>query len=133
VRIAISAAIGLSMALKAELVGLVSAAALEVSEAEYAMIGDARRGAFYYAEVRAGECVAGPLLLNAEALSAKLAESALPVFTDAPIEAFPQADLSFPSASRLARLAAEDRGIIQRKILEPLYLRDPHITPPKAK
>jgi len=133
VRIAISSAIGLSMALNAELVGLVSAAALETEHTHYAMIGDARRGSFYFAEVRDGECIHGPVLLTADELTARLSECALPVFSDAPIEEFPQADLAFPSATKLAQLAAEDRGIIQRDLLEPLYLRDPHITQPKPK
>ena len=133
VRIAISAAIGLGMALRAELAGLVSATALDVPASHYAMIGDARRGAFYYAEVRDSECVNGPVLLPADELARKLAESALPVFSDTPLVDFPQADLAFPSAAKLARLAAEDRGIIQRETLEPLYLREPHITQPKAK
>jgi len=133
VRIAISAAIGLSMATGAELVGLVSAAALEGDEPHYAMIGDARRGSYYYVEVSNGACDFGPVLLSAEELTAKLNGNMHPIFSDAPLADFPQAELAFPSATRLARLAEQNIGIVQRDMLEPLYLRDPHITLPKAK
>ena len=33
----------------------------------------------------------------------------------------------------LAELAAKDEAIIQRGELEPIYLREPHITKPRAK
>jgi hypothetical protein len=33
---------------------------------------------------------------------------------------------------RLATLAAAGTGVVQRENLEPIYLREPHITQPKA-
>src|SRR3954471_10800089 len=51
-RIAISAAIGLQLASKAELLGLHSLCAIECDGAEYAVVGDARRQTFFLAHVR---------------------------------------------------------------------------------
>jgi hypothetical protein len=45
----------------------------------------------------------------------------------------PQAVVSRPRALTLARLAAEGRGIFAEGELEPLYLREPHITYPKPR
>jgi tRNA threonylcarbamoyladenosine biosynthesis protein TsaB len=131
-RIAIAAALGLSCATGAELVGLPSVAALETDAGEYVAIGDARRDTFYFTRVKNGECVDGPHLLEGAALQERLATAAsLPVFTPTPLPAFSQATIALPTAKALARLAAEGRSIVQRADLEPLYLRDPHITQPK--
>ncbi|XHR28782.1 MAG: tRNA (adenosine(37)-N6)-threonylcarbamoyltransferase complex dimerization subunit type 1 TsaB [Chthoniobacteraceae bacterium] len=132
VRIAISAAFGLTLASGAELLGLPSIAAL--AEGDYVAIGDARRQSFSFTRVSAGECVEGPLLLSADELAARLAEAQVPVYTSEEIAApLPTApELRYPSAERLARLAAEGRSITARGDLEPMYLREPHITLPKA-
>ncbi|MDD5350878.1 MAG: tRNA (adenosine(37)-N6)-threonylcarbamoyltransferase complex dimerization subunit type 1 TsaB [Chthoniobacteraceae bacterium] len=131
VRIAISAATGLAIATDAPLVGVPSIVALE--EGEYAALGDARRETFSFARVRDGECVEGPLLLNAAELAEKVAACGVPVFASEEIAApLPvPVQLRYPSAQRLARLAAEGRAIAARGNLEPLYLREPHITQPK--
>ena len=131
-RIAIAAALGLSCATGAELVGLPSVAALETDAEEYVAIGDARRDTFYFTRVKNGECIDGPHLLEVATLQERLASTAaLPVFTPAPLPTFPQAIVALPTAKALAHLAAEGRSIVQRIDLEPLYLRDPHITQPK--
>lgn len=131
VRIAISAAIGLSASRGARLVGLPSLLAFPTSAPAYQAIGDARRNSFYFAEISQRECVEGPVLLSPEDLATRLAQPKQPVFAAAEIEAFPQAALAFPSAEILARLAAEGKGILAEGALEPIYLRDPHITLPK--
>ena len=132
VRIAISAAIGLEFGMKSPLIGIPSIAAMETDAPHYQTVGDARRGTFYYARIRAGECLEGPLLLDAEALKEKLAvHSALPVFTSEPLPDFPSAQPCHPSAERLARLAEGNTGIHSTGGLEPIYLREPHITQPK--
>ncbi|MEI8233688.1 MAG: tRNA (adenosine(37)-N6)-threonylcarbamoyltransferase complex dimerization subunit type 1 TsaB [Verrucomicrobiota bacterium] len=131
VRIAISAATGLALATGMELVGLPSLVAL--AEGEYVAIGDARRETFSFAHVRSGECVEGPLLLSAAALAEKVAACNLPVLASEGIAAELPApvQLCYPSAERLARLAAQGRAIAARGSLEPIYLREPHITQPK--
>ncbi len=132
VRIAISAAMGLSMSTGARLVGISSLAAMQTKEPTYCAIGDARRNTFYFTSVCNRECVEGPLLLSPEQLHERLALNKMPVFTSAVIEEFPAAQLTFPSAEILARLAGQGKGIIASGDLEPIYLRDPHITMPKA-
>ena len=134
VRIAIAAAIGLELGLDARLVGLPSVAALETDAPAYLAIGDARRDTFYFTRVEDGLCLEGPLLATAAELHARLAaHPALPVFTSAPLPAFPAAQTALPSAARLARLAAAARGLTATGDLEPIYLREPHITQPKAR
>ena len=129
VRIAIAAAIGLELAANSRLLGIPSILALETDAQKYLSIGDARRSSFYFAEIDNGECASGPMLLDAPQLKAAIAaHPGLPLFASAPIEGMPNLGICFPAADRLARLAEQDRGIIARDNLEPIYLRDPHIT-----
>ncbi len=133
VRIAISAAIGFELALGATLLGLPSVAALETELPEYLTIGDARRDAFYFTHVRAGESLSGPLLASEPELRLLLAKTPeLPIFCTEPLALFPEAQVALPSAIRLGRLAAAGVGIVQRGDLEPIYLREPFITQPKV-
>jgi tRNA threonylcarbamoyl adenosine modification protein YeaZ len=135
VRIAIAAAVGMRYALGAELLGVTSLAALDAPE--YHAVGDARRGTFYFAHIRDGECLDGPRLLSREEVLRELSggasegEPALPVLVPAPIDWLPQAVVSHPRAVTLAQLAAREKSVAMRGDLEPLYLRDPHITLPK--
>lgn len=134
VRIAIATAIGFELSLGARLVGIPSVAALETDAATYLAIGDARRETFYFTRVEDGICVEGPLLATATELSAHLAaHPALPVFSTEALAAFPAARIALPSAARLARLADAARGITATGDLEPIYLREPHITQPKVR
>ena len=134
VRIAIAAALGLELSTGARLAGIPSVAALEIPPPDYLAIGDARRETFYYTHVAQGACVEGPLLASATELSAKLRElPELPVFATEQVAGFPQAQIALPSAAILARLAAEGRGIVATENLEPIYLREPHITRPKPR
>jgi len=115
-------------------VGIPSVAALETAAPAYLVIGDARRETFYFTRVEHGVCLAGPLLATAAELRDRLDRAAgLPIFATAETPQFPAAQVALPSAAILARLAAEGRGIVQRDDLEPIYLREPHITQPKAR
>jgi len=134
VRISIAAALGLALADGARLLGLASVAALETSAPRYLAIGDARRETFYFSLVENGACVEGPLLLDEPVLRERLAAlPQVPVFVPALVPAFLHADVVLPRASRLAELAAQGKGILAEGDLEPLYLREPHITQPKAR
>ena len=134
VRIAIAAAIGLRLSFGAKLVGIPSVAALDTASLVYLAIGDARRETFYFSRVENGVCVEGPLLATAAELTQRLAESAdLPVFATEPVPAFSSAQIALPSAAILARLAAQQRGIVATENLDPIYLREPHITQPKPR
>jgi tRNA threonylcarbamoyladenosine biosynthesis protein TsaB len=132
VRIAIAATIGLELARKATVLGIPSLLALETPAQKYLSIGDARRASFYFAVIENGESTTGPTLLDEAELKAAIAtHSTLPLFATAPIEGIPNLEIIFPTAERLARLAEQGRGISARDNLEPIYLRDPHITQAK--
>ena len=134
VRIAIATAMGMAMALDARLVGIPSVAALETDARAYLAVGDARRDTFYFTRVEDGRCIEGPLLLGEAGLRARLADlEDWPVLTTEPLALFPQARVALPRAAVLARLAAEGRSIVAEGTLEPLYLREPHITLPKTR
>jgi tRNA threonylcarbamoyladenosine biosynthesis protein TsaB len=130
IRIAIATALGLGLASNATLVGIPSVAALETDATSYIAIGDARRDSFYFTRIEDGICAEGPLLLDEAALRHRIA-TGLPVLVPAPLAIAPAAVVALPRASKLATLAAAGRGIVARDDLEPLYLREPHITTPK--
>lgn len=134
VRIAIATAMGLGMARGARLVGIPSVAALETDAAAYLAVGDARRETFYFTHVDRGRCLEGPLLLGAEEFHARLAQwENLPVLVPEPLASVPRAVAARPLALGLARLARAGISILAEGALEPLYLREPHITRPKAR
>ena len=132
VRIAISAALGMQLALDCTLVGIPSVAALERGWERSLVIGDARRGMFYCTSVECGICIDGPLLISEMELRERIDGLGWPVFTTERLPDFPTAQVAAPSAAILARLADQSRSVVQTGDLEPLYLRDPHITLPKA-
>ncbi|HEX8295624.1 MAG TPA: tRNA (adenosine(37)-N6)-threonylcarbamoyltransferase complex dimerization subunit type 1 TsaB [Chthoniobacteraceae bacterium] len=134
VRIAIAAAIGLELGLGARLVGIPSVAALATEEPRYLAIGDARRETFYFTRVEKGRCEEGPLLVSETELRERLsANSGWPIFAPAALPALPETRIARPSATLLARLAAAGQSICAEDDLEPIYLREPHITQPKAR
>jgi tRNA threonylcarbamoyladenosine biosynthesis protein TsaB len=132
-RIAISAAIGLQVSCSARLIGFPSISAMECDAHEYCVIGDARRKSFFFARIRANNLVEGPTLLLESELTLKLnmIEIQMPVFTSDSLPQFERAVVSFPSAIVLARLAREPQRSFSLPPLEPIYLREPHITMPK--
>lgn len=132
-RIAISAAIGLQASSGARLIGFPSVCALDSEAHEYFVIGDARRKSFFLAHIRSNNLVGEPTLLSEVELRSKLRHigSRTPVFTSDPLLQYERAVRRFPSASMLARLAQESRRGFSLPPLEPIYLREPHITMPK--
>lgn len=133
VRIGIAAAMGMNFILGSELVGIPSVAALETEEEDYFAIGDARRGAFYFTWMHRRTAQEGPRLATEREVRDEIAARALPVYATEPVPAFPSVQIVRPSAVILAEMAVEGNGIVQREDLEPLYLREPHITQPKAR
>ena len=132
-RIAISAAIGLEVSFGARLIGFPSISAMEFDAHEYCVIGDARRKSFFFARIRANNLVEGPTLFSELGLTLKLdaIEIAMPVFTSDSLPQFERAVVRFPSALVLARLAREPQRSFSLPPLEPIYLREPHITMPR--
>ena len=134
VRQAIAAATGLATATGARLVGVPSAAALDVTEPRYQAVGDARRGTFYYTAIESGVCVAGPELLEDQAgLQARLAERAdWPVLAveNVPDGLDAETRVALPTAERL--LSPPVAGHLLPP-LEPIYLRPVAFTLSKAR
>jgi tRNA threonylcarbamoyladenosine biosynthesis protein TsaB len=129
-RIAVSAAIGLQLSSGARLIGFPSISAMECNGREYCVIGDARRKSFFFAHIRENDLVEGPALFSEAELKRKLdaIEIAIPVFTSDSLPQFERAARRFPSALLLARLAREPQRSFSLPPLEPIYLREPHIT-----
>jgi len=132
-RIAISAAIGLQISSSARLIGFASISAMECNENEYCVIGDARRKSFFFARVRSNNPIEGPTLLSQGELKSKLnaLKVATPVFSSDSLPQFGTAVRRFPSALVLARVARDPQRSFFFPPLEPIYLREPHITMPK--
>ncbi|MEY2479383.1 MAG: tRNA threonylcarbamoyladenosine biosynthesis protein TsaB [Verrucomicrobiota bacterium] len=133
-RIAISAAIGLQISSQAKLIGWPSICAIACEQNEYCVIGDARRESFYIAHVREHELIDGPDLLSEIELRDKIDKlpRGMSIFATEPLPKFPGARVCFPSAAVLAQIAQRQDRHFFLPPLEPIYLREPHITKPKA-
>ena len=132
VRIAISAAIGLQAASNAQLIGFPSICAIDSNE--YCVIGDARRQSFFFARIRANEVVEGPDLHSEIELRDKIDKlgTNMSIFASEKLPQFERAIIRYPSALVLARLARDSNRNFSMPPLEPIYLREPHITVPKG-
>jgi tRNA threonylcarbamoyladenosine biosynthesis protein TsaB len=132
IRVAISAAIGISTGFSSKLVGIPSVVAMASRSGEYIVLGDARRGSFYYAFVHNGECIEGPELLTEDQMQSRIMHRPdRLIVASEPLDFVPRAERAFPSALRLARLAEAGKSIMMYGDLEPVYLREPQITEPK--
>jgi tRNA threonylcarbamoyladenosine biosynthesis protein TsaB len=135
VRIAIASGIGLQAATGAKLLGLPSICAIDPAPNEYYVIGDARRDSFFFARIMANQIIEGIDLFSERELGSRLEliDGSLPVFASEKLPKFARAVLRSPSALVLGRLG--DRGMIHslKVPLEPIYLREPHITIPNDK
>ena len=139
VRVGLAVANGLSVAMGLPVAGGNSLEAWETDGDSYLVVGDARRGSFFVALVRDRLLQGEPELVDetaiADYLSPFLAEGLAVHSSDAKVvEAIPGAKLSFPSAARLAgRFQNADFAALSTTPLEPIYLRAPYITTPKAR
>jgi tRNA threonylcarbamoyladenosine biosynthesis protein TsaB len=132
-RIVVSAAIGLQLSSGARLIGFPSVCALECDAHEYCVIGDARRKSFFFARIREQELVEGPTLYSDSEMKTKLDtfEPVMPIFASELLPQFERAEVRHPSALVLARVAQQPQRSFHFPPLEPIYLREPHITIPK--
>lgn len=133
-RIAISAAIGLQVASRAELVGLPSICAIQCDTAEYCVTGDARRQTFFFARIHGRDLVDGPELLSEMELRHKIdtLDATMSIFASEELPQFERVEVRYPSARLLAQLAREANRQFVLPPLEPMYLREPHITTPRS-
>jgi tRNA threonylcarbamoyladenosine biosynthesis protein TsaB len=129
-RIAISAAIGLQISSGARLIGFPSISAIESAEADYCVIGDARRKSFFFARISGNELMEGPELFSEEGLKNKLGScrNDTPIFRSESLSQFSEAVVRYPSAQLLARLARDPNRNFRLPPLEPMYLREPYVT-----
>jgi tRNA threonylcarbamoyladenosine biosynthesis protein TsaB len=132
VRIAIATAIGLRAASANKLIGISSIRGMDTAAREYCVIGDARRASFFFGRVNDGRLTEAPSLHSRAELEVKITESSVPLFASEPLPQFPRAMLVYPSARRLAEVVSDQVAeIADTRSLEPIYLREPHITVPK--
>jgi tRNA threonylcarbamoyladenosine biosynthesis protein TsaB len=121
-RVAVSFAIGLKISTGCEAYGCPSLYGFP--EASYVVIGDARRGTFFYAALQDGKAVAAPELIATEQLSEKLKRwENVPIYSVTPFPDELQAELRQPMAEHLIHRRAHFEPLG-----EPIYLKPPHIT-----
>ena len=135
IRVGIAAGLGISLAHGVPLIGLPSLTALgeAFGQERYAVTGDARRGAWWYAEVEAGAMVLGPVVEEEEAMARRVAAWPGQVYTldgvspgycaARPVR--PRADVLACRAGALTEQAVARAAAVET---EPLYLRAPFIT-----
>ncbi len=154
-RIAISAAIGLSFGgtgsvpsderielmgrhggrPSIRLIGYPSICAIERDAPQYCVIGDARRISFFFARVCENNLAEGPDLMSEAELREKLSklDKKMSIFTTEKLPQFERAELRYPAAKMLAKLATDSKRKFVEPPLEPMYLREPHITIPRQR
>lgn len=132
VRVAISAALGLSLATAVPLLGWPSLTAFDLP-GDGLVVGDARRGGYFIAEITAGRLDGAPVIVDAVELARRT--QGMKVWTLDPVACVPEAVRVSPSASWLARRVAvvpeRERTALAATTPEPLYLRAPFITSPR--
>lgn len=133
IRIAVSAAIGLEVAARADLVGYPSVCAMPDQAGDYIVIGDARRHSFFFVRVK-NRAVAGEYeLLSEEELWHRIDQhpGVRILSSDFPPQLQPRVEQAYPSAEILGQLAGEKRLSFVGSPLEPIYLREANVTVPK--
>lgn len=136
IRVGIAVANGLSLALDIPTRGVSSLEAWDVEADSYVVLGDARRGSFFVAEIEDSRLVGEPDLIDAGTVESRLSsfrERNLGFFTaDKQVaEKLDNVELKFPSATCLPIDPPETWP--EFSPLEPHYLRAPYITTPKKR
>ncbi|MEM7145442.1 MAG: tRNA (adenosine(37)-N6)-threonylcarbamoyltransferase complex dimerization subunit type 1 TsaB [Verrucomicrobiota bacterium] len=143
VRVGIAVATGLSLAKAVPIFGVPSLlGADEVEGDDYVVVGDARRGSFFVAEVKGRRTAGEAELLEAAAFVERvrgLSGEGWEVVTFDGRELPVDGDVvskRFPSAGVLGRVTAAMGGVEREKLaeeaLQPIYLRAPYITEAKG-
>ncbi len=135
VRVGIAAAIGVSLARSVPLIGMPSIGALSQAQGldRYAVCGDARRGAWWWAEWESGRLTVPPVTASESETAARAAAWGGHIFTvDAVSPAFCHAT---PANPRAEILAADAAGLSESAVarlasqpVEPIYLSAPFVT-----
>ena len=133
-RAGIAAARALATALEIPLHALPSPLSLEGPKEGFWVAGDARGGHYWLALVEAESFAEPPCLIRPEAVASRLASRpGLPLLGSTPLAGLEGLRIATPDAARLAMLAQRhDPMYLSPLTPEPLYLKPPHITHPKA-
>jgi tRNA threonylcarbamoyladenosine biosynthesis protein TsaB len=124
-RVAVATALGMKLALGCRAFGCPSL--LGYPEENYLVIGDARRGALFLGEIRAGKLVQLPQLVPRVEIRAEISKAVVKrIFVTSSIAELPDAEIILPQARYLL-----DRDKSYVDLNEPIYLKEPHITKPK--
>ena len=132
VRVALAAALGVAMAKNIPLLGWPSLTAFDIL-CDGCVIGDARRGGFYIAQIAGTRLVGAPAIVDAEELARLTHGMMVWTFDDTPWvpEALPVKPSAAWLARRVAALQASERTALASISPEPIYLRAPFITAPR--
>lgn len=133
-RAGIAAARGFATALGIPLHAIPSPLALPGPDSGFWTAGDARGGHYWIACVRDGAFLEEPRLLSPQETIAHAATRPdLPILAGAPLAGFETLTIATPCAAQLAILAEKNDPLyLVFQTPEPLYLKPPHITSPKA-
>jgi tRNA threonylcarbamoyladenosine biosynthesis protein TsaB len=137
-RIGIAAGIGISLTHGSKLIGIPSVTAAEVADPgeTYHLVGDARRGTYFYAEVKNRQLARAPELIAKDAL-AVLLENDYHFITFDPEPPAEGIEVTTPSAEILGGIAAVmDESEIESLAAAPVvphYMSAPFITTAKKK
>jgi len=137
IRVGISVANGLSLALNVPATGLPSIAVLS-DEEEFFVTGDARRSSYYLAHIQNRRLMAEPVMMDKthwmDEMTA-LHQKGFKIYTTEKLVASleeTEIELRQPKALELAREAANMQAdVLSDQALQPIYLRAPYITQPK--
>jgi tRNA A37 threonylcarbamoyladenosine modification protein TsaB len=126
-RVAVATALGMKLALGCRTFGCPSV--LGYPEENYLVIGDARRGALFLGEIRAGKLAELPRLVPRAEIGEEISKAVVErIFVTSPIAELPEAEVILPHARYLV-----DRDKSYVDLHEPIYLKEPHITQPQRK
>ena len=132
-RIGIAAAQALGLALGIPVTGVPSIGAIAEAPGHIAVCGDARRGSFFYVEVKDGEMIGDPALGDREFLVGSLDRSRLPAFSldsRPPLGDAGKITLAKVNACTLAARVDLD---LYPKPPAPIYLAAPFVSTPKVR
>jgi tRNA threonylcarbamoyladenosine biosynthesis protein TsaB len=134
VRIAISAAQGVALSRCVPVVGMSSFFGC-VDDPDFGVVGDARRGRFFVAQVRGGELLSDIALVQPEALESEMAAAGLERWISCGESALVAGiEAKRPLARRLALKANGMRqSALSDLALEPIYLEGAFITQPRKR
>lgn len=123
-RVAVATALGIKLATGCHTVGCPSV--LGYPGENYLVVGDARRGTCFLAEIRHGTMPELPRLVPKAEVAAEVEKVGLPeVFAATPVAELPDLAVVLPQARYLL-----GREQSYQELREPIYLKEPHITRP---